>query len=257
MKLYFLGTCSGTEPMPHCRHASVVVEHNDRLYWFDAGEACSVTAHTMGLDILKLSDVIISHCHIDHIGGLANLLWCIKKLRWRFGVNPPYPETRLHIPDLDAAEGVIRILNAESENFAESTNLTVSRVRDGIVFQRDGMTVTAWHNQHIRNKCFDPWFSFSYRIEAEGKRIVYSGDVGNYTELDDVIGDGCDALLIETGHHRMEDVYNYTKNKNIGKIYFTHNGREITGDISAAKEKARQLFGDRGIICEDKAVFEL
>ena len=38
MKLHFIGTCAGTEPMPDRRHACVVVECNDKLYFFDAGE---------------------------------------------------------------------------------------------------------------------------------------------------------------------------------------------------------------------------
>ena len=63
MKLHFLGTCAGTEPMPGRKHASVAVEVGDRLYWFDAGEGCSYTAHLMGLDLLKIKAVFISHLY--------------------------------------------------------------------------------------------------------------------------------------------------------------------------------------------------
>ena len=75
MKLYVFGSCSGTEPMEGRHHTSVAFEINDRFYWFDAGENCSYTAHLMGVDLLKISDIFISHTHMDHIGGLANLLW--------------------------------------------------------------------------------------------------------------------------------------------------------------------------------------
>ena len=44
MKLIFLGTCAGTEPMPDRKHASFVLEVGATLYWFDAGEGCSYTA---------------------------------------------------------------------------------------------------------------------------------------------------------------------------------------------------------------------
>lgn len=69
MKLHFLGTCSGTEPMPDRKHTSFAIETGDRLYWFDAGEGCSYTAHLMGLDLLSLCKVVISHPHMDHVGG--------------------------------------------------------------------------------------------------------------------------------------------------------------------------------------------
>lgn len=36
--IIFLGTCSGTEPMPGRHHSSVVFEINGTYYWFDAAE---------------------------------------------------------------------------------------------------------------------------------------------------------------------------------------------------------------------------
>ena len=80
MKIYFLGTCAGTEPMPDRKHASVAIECGDAIYWFDAGEGCSYTAHNMGLDLLRVKKIMISHTHMDHVGGLGNLLWNIRKL---------------------------------------------------------------------------------------------------------------------------------------------------------------------------------
>lgn len=41
MKLYFLGTCAGTEPMPDRTHTSFALESGGSIYWFDAGEGCS------------------------------------------------------------------------------------------------------------------------------------------------------------------------------------------------------------------------
>ena len=80
MNIHFIGTCAGTEPMPGRKHASVVLESQDHLYWFDAGEGCSYTGHLMGLDLLKTGKIVISHTHMDHVGGLGNLLWNIRKL---------------------------------------------------------------------------------------------------------------------------------------------------------------------------------
>ena len=102
MKIHFLGTCAGTEPMPTRKHSSTAFEVNDALYFFDAGEGCSYTAHNMGLDLLKTRAVFISHPHLDHVGGLCNLLWTIRKLRYhyknktkfdRIDINIPTPET--------------------------------------------------------------------------------------------------------------------------------------------------------------------
>lgn len=37
-----LGSCSGTEPMPHRHHTIIVLTANGRNYFFDAGENCKI-----------------------------------------------------------------------------------------------------------------------------------------------------------------------------------------------------------------------
>ena len=116
--------------------------------------------------------------------------------------------------------------------------------------------MNAYHNCHLRDKCFEPWQSFSYKIELEGKKVVYSGDVARYSELDMLIGDHCDALIIETGHFVINDVYEYAKDKNIDRIFFTHSGREILFGLDDAKERVDMLFGGAATICEDGMTVE-
>src|SRR5690606_38506942 len=57
MELIFLGTCSGTEPEPGRCHVAWVLLVDGALYWFDAGENCSRTAHLLGLDLLAVKAI--------------------------------------------------------------------------------------------------------------------------------------------------------------------------------------------------------
>ena len=43
--VHILGSCAGTEPMPGRMHTSLALTVGKRLYFFDAGEGCSWTAH--------------------------------------------------------------------------------------------------------------------------------------------------------------------------------------------------------------------
>ena len=255
MKLYFLGTCAGTEPMPGRRHTAFTLECGDKLYWFDAGEGCSYTAHTMGLDLLKVRKIIISHPHMDHIGGLGNLLWTIRKLMWCKKLDT-LEDVDVYIPNLQTWDGILKILTNAESGFKIKFRLTAHQTQEGVLFDDGTLRVTALHNTHMQ-PAEDQWQSYSFLIESEGKRLVYSGDVKKYEELDPLIGDGCDCLIIETGHFGIDDVYAYTQNKNIGKVIFNHNGREILEDGEAADQKIQNLMGPQGLIAYDTMTFEL
>ena len=68
-RIHFLGTCSGTEPMPGMHHCSWVLEVGEYYYWFDGGESCAYTAHTSGMDVMRTRALFVSHPHLDHIGN--------------------------------------------------------------------------------------------------------------------------------------------------------------------------------------------
>lgn len=252
MKLYFLGTCAGSEPMPDRKHMSFALECDENIYWFDAGESCSHTAHNLGVDLLNVKKVVISHPHMDHVGGLGNLLWNIRKL---YLMKKPdrVSDIDVYIPNLQTWEGIMMILRNTEGNFKIPFCIQAHKTHDGVLFDDGSVRVTAFHNLHISTP-ENQWQSYSFLIECREKRIVYSGDVKCYSELDTIIGTGCDNLIIETGHFGIDDVYAYTKNKAIGKIYFTHNGREIINSSELAAEKVNRLFKNNAAICFDGMV---
>ena len=251
MKLHFLGTCAGTEPIAGINHQSTALEINDTLYWFDAGACSSRTAHIMGLDLLKVKKVIISHTHMDHVGGLGNLFWDIRKMKWVKQQEPKFDFIDLYIPEIATWNGFLEILNHSEGDFDNEMAVKASVVSDGVLFADENMKVTALHNEHIRIHPGDSWKSFSYLIEAEGKRIVYSGDIAAISELTPFIKDGCDALLIETGHHKYLDVCDYMNGKKIKNLFFTHKGWSILSEPMNAIINAQNSFDGNVMICSD------
>lgn len=257
MKVYFLGTCAGTEPMPDRKHASVAVETGGRIYWFDAGEGCSYTAHLMGLDLLNIWKIVISHTHMDHVGGLGNLLWNIRKLARVKREIPKSGGIKVYIPNEETWEGLMKVLHNTERNFETEYPVEATWVEEGVLFDDGLMKVTALGNTHLGHAEIGRCLSYSYLIECEGKRLVYSGDVGKYEDLDAFVKQGCDGLIIETGHFSIDEVQRYTSDKKIGRIFFSHNGREILNNPEASQKKIEAYFGGNAQICEDGTVVEL
>ena len=247
-RIHFLGTCSGTEPMPNMHHTSFLLECGGAFYWFDAGEGCAHTAHTTGLDVLKTRAVFISHPHIDHTGGLANLLSCMRKLIVREKRSLPNDNSLdifLECPEVLNAVKVI-VLEGQADGNLRFT-MREHGISDGTIFEDENIRVSALHNRHLGEDGSNGWHSFSFFIEADGRKIVYSGDLKNITECDELIAGGCDAFIMETGHHAVRDVCEYAVSKGVGALYFNHHGREILGNRAAAEALTLEYSQSSGI----------
>ena len=250
LKLTFLGTCAGTEPIPGRHHSSLVLEAGGLCYWFDAGENCSHAAITYGIDITKTRAVFISHMHIDHTGGLANLLFTVHKLASRY--KKPHANGNSYdvfLPDTDLFQSIKQVAFYGGRPKG-CVNISEHTVSDGIVFEDENVRITALHNAHLGETGESGWHSYSYLIEAEGRHIVFSGDVRTPDELNGLIGDGCDCLIIETGHHTVKDICQYAVKMRAKRLLFTHNGREILADPLAAEKLSASLHGNAKI-CAD------
>ena len=250
LKLTFLGTCSGTEPMPGRHHSSFIIETGGLYSWFDAGENCAYAAYTSGVDVTRVRAVFISHMHIDHIGGLANLMMTIRKVTQRTGVPHIHGGYDIYAPDLEKLQAVKCIAEIPRDATRGSVAIYEHEVRDGVVFEDENLRVSALHNAHLRETGENGWHSYSYLIEGQGRRIVFSGDVRSPSELDPLIGAGCDLFIMETGHHKVCDVCEFVRTRPIGQLLLTHHGREILGDAAAA-EKMIASYGVNGRICND------
>lgn len=250
LKFDFLGTCSGTEPFENMHHCSWVLESGGKNYWFDAGENCAHRAYCDGVKVMNTAALFVSHPDIDHVGGFANLLALFNKLIERNKQSLVCNNTlKVFFPDLEFLKTLEKVV---TWNGKRTLKFEIDRnsISDGELFCDENVRVSALHNTHLHENGENGYHSYSFLIESDGKRIVFSGDVCYPAELDSLIGDGCDMLIMETGHHSVQEVIAYAKAKNAKRLRFIHHGRQIIEN----RAECEQICKDSGmdaVICYD------
>ena len=254
MKIHTIGTCAGTESMPTRQHACCMFEVNGKFYVFDAGSGCHRTAKNKGIPLPELEQIFISHPHWDHMGGLPALFWDIRKIVFREELSHSGKIT-VHIPSLRVLPVLELIKHVD---WCDRIAIEPVLYTDGVVYQDENITVEARHSLHMGIPEDGKYSAYSFRITAEGKKVIYSGDVRSYTDMGDWLND-CDLLMMETGHHKASDVCTGIRADQLGvkEIMFVHSGREILNDYEGAKTRAEAAWGKAVTIAEDGETYTL
>jgi len=249
MRFTIWGSCSGTEPMPGRHHTSWTLEQKGEITWFDAGENCGYAAHTAGRDLLRTRRIFLTHSHMDHIGGLLHLLWTIRKMTTMRPETPPFA-VDVYFPEIQVYHGLMQILRCTEGGFEGGYEICPHLIQPGTLYDTPELTVRCLANHHLdaRNQP-----SYSYAVRADKTRVVWSGDVKSWRDTEAFLREGCDLMLMESGHHDPAAVAAELKvsGYRIDNLLFVHHGRRILYDPYGQLEKIREAFGpDAQIACD-------
>jgi ribonuclease BN (tRNA processing enzyme) len=161
---------------------------------FDAGPGVMRRLKAANLPISGPEALFITHLHSDHTLGYADLIltsWVMRR-RAPFPVYGPRGIQRMtrhllaaYSEDIDIRE------NGLEHEVAGGYRVDVHEIRGGVVYEKDGLRVTAIAVQHGAWK-----EAFAYRIDAAGRSIVISGDTRPSEELVKA-AQGVDILIHE------------------------------------------------------------
>ena len=73
MECFILGT-GGMMPLPNRNLTSMLLRREGELFLFDCGEATQISLRQLNLKWKKISVILISHTHADHVTGLPGIL---------------------------------------------------------------------------------------------------------------------------------------------------------------------------------------
>jgi len=212
-EILFLGT-SASAPSAKRGLAGQIVSHNEYRFLIDCGEGTQRQILQSGIGFKRLTRILLTHGHLDHILGLGGLLSTF--LRWEaieelevFGGRSTLERVRTLLYDV--------VLRGNQPPMP----LLLTEIKPGVFFEADDFTVTAVPVSHRGPDCL------GFVFEGKARRPFLS--------------EKADSLGVPFGPERRELV--------AGKSVTLANGRTVNpDDVLGPLEKGAKLvvIGDAG-----------
>ena len=189
IKVTLVGT-GGPEFFPNRLGISTLVEANGQHLLFDVGRGTAQNLYLSRINPKNIDKIFLTHLHNDHVEGLPELWitpWFL--LGRDHGFEMWGPEgTREMVAGMRAMFGHDLKHRVNQFNLAENLNIDVYPLKDGVIYDQEGVTVTSFPVEH-----HDGNPAFGYRVDYDGYSVVLSGDT---TFHENVITHGKGADLI-------------------------------------------------------------
>jgi ribonuclease Z len=255
--------------------SSYALVSDGRTYLLDCGEGAAGRMAAFGVNPLSVRAAFITHMHYDHMAGLFNLLFsvwatCRREEDVPIGIRDWASWGRLADDALPTSlrvavpQGAVQSL----EQFLPAMYLArelwrfdfgILPIHPGLFYEDDRLRVSASPTSHLSSQPANrrvlaryPWLtleSYSLRVEMDGLRLVYSGDLaletpGGADELRPVAQDA-DIIISEVAHVQPELLLEMLAQTQAQRIILVH----IHKNLRARVETLVAQRGDSRFVC--------
>ena len=227
MRITFFGTSHGY-PEPNRRSSSALVEVCDKRILIDIGCNVAEDLISRGMAVESIDTIFITHMHGDHTNGLIPYLDICS---WKFKTADP----EIFVPA--EPQKVFDAANAwTSMNGVALRDFRMKEIKEGVVYDDGQVKVSAFKTKHID-------VSYAFLIEAEGKRVLFSGDLCHKGPEHDfpvsVLDKPLDLAICEAAHFEANKYLEIFEGKeNLKKLCFNHFSPRRTKSVYEVRDTA-------------------
>ena len=174
-------------------NAMTLVQAGDEVLLFDAGRGVVERLSQAGVEGKDITSVFLTHFHSDHIVGLPDL-WLTSRLRLAWGSRTKPMEVIGPHGTQQLIENIVKTYEPDVQARPSQPNIGFAGHdfdKDGVVFDRNGVKVTAFTVDHGPAKP-----AVGYRIDFKDHSVLISGDT-RYNQNVIKYGAGVDLLIHE------------------------------------------------------------
>lgn len=231
MKITFLGTSDGVPRKGHfC--TSTMVEIGERIYLVDAGAPVAELMLNLDKRPEQLKAFFNTHAHEDHLDGLLPLLtlcgWAFREASFD-----------LYVPEERVANAFYAFGEALIGHPVRNERLPFHVYEAGEIYDDGVLKVTAIATGH----CL-PRPSYAFLMEAEGKKVFFSGDLasglGDYPQLLNEME--VDLFVCEMAHFEGEEIGARLETCKAKRVIFNHYQARKSPQIEALAASGRFPF---------------
>lgn len=229
MRIVMLGTGAALPDPDRCHTSILITLDSGRHLMLDCGHGATRQLVRADVNPAEVGDLFLTHLHHDHVCELPFFVitgWILNRTGALNIFGPDGTKTMVgHLFENGAFDADIRARGAYPLRQAniEAIRPKVTQYDQGLVFADDEIRVTAAHMDHIPRD-ISPCFGF--RIEAEGKVVVFSGDTApcdNILTLSrdaDLLIHECTFTEAFIEHRRKSQVgtFSHTSPHDLGKL---------------------------------------
>ncbi len=225
MKITFLGASHGL-PEANRRCSCTMIEVSGRYYFIDMGIMAIGDLVQRGIRVDDVQGIFITHMHGDHNNGLLHF---VDLINWYYTSADPH----IYLPKMEALEPMKGWLAVNGTRWRERK---FHQVEPGLLYDDGFLKVTAIATEHIEK-------SYAYLVEAEGRRVLFTGDLRHPAkDFPEIAREReLDLAVCEAAHFQVEEYLPVLSQCSIQKVVINHWSYWMVPDFRGFEGKLRPI----------------